>query len=157
MVVDNFDIMGFVILPDKADAPLIVNPDTHPVLATAFKGFQTITGRIFQIVCGLRRIKLAQLPQGPILNIAGKSFYLQAVPDFFCIFAGKRPDHAPIPSITVVRVPYNIIIQKLLFLFQWRKVIQKHDEMGYPGIQTLPPGRDIFTHHFKWSFPLVPM
>jgi hypothetical protein len=89
MIINNFNVMGFVILPDKTDTPLVVNPDTHLALAVAFEGFQTITGRVFQVIHGLRGIKLAQLPQGPVLYIPRKSPHFQAIPDFFGIPAGK--------------------------------------------------------------------
>jgi hypothetical protein len=89
MVINNFNVMGFVILPDKTDTPLVVNPDTHLVLTVTFEGFQTVTGRVFQVICGLRGVQLAQLPQGPVLYIARKSPYFQAIPDFFRILAGK--------------------------------------------------------------------
>lgn len=81
--------MRFIILPDETDTPLVVNPDTHLTLAVAFQGFQSVAGRVFQVIHGLRGIKLAQLPQGPILYIARKSLYFQAIPDFFSIPAGK--------------------------------------------------------------------
>jgi hypothetical protein len=45
MIVHNFDLVRMAFLPAKADAPLIVDPDTVLPQPTPFQGFQSIARR----------------------------------------------------------------------------------------------------------------
>lgn len=111
--------MGFGILPDKTDTPLIVDPYAHLADPVSLQNFQTVSGRVFKVVQRLRRIQLAEFPQGPVLNIAGESPRFQAIPDFFRFPAFKGLNHPCNPIVTLVRYPYNKNIQPLENQVKW--------------------------------------
>jgi hypothetical protein len=56
MVIDDLDVPGFAVPPNKANAPLLVDPNAVLPLPVAAQGFQAIAGRRRQIVESLRRI-----------------------------------------------------------------------------------------------------
>ena len=50
MIVNNFNIGGVVVLPHKADTPLIVNPDTPVSFKATAQFFKMVTGWHFEKV-----------------------------------------------------------------------------------------------------------
>ena len=50
MIVRNLDIIGVALRPSKADTPLIVDPNAHLPCAVTFQSFESITGRIAQVL-----------------------------------------------------------------------------------------------------------
>jgi hypothetical protein len=50
MVVCYLNVIGIPAFPDKADAPLIVNPDAILSFTIAFQGLQSVAGRNFEIL-----------------------------------------------------------------------------------------------------------
>jgi hypothetical protein len=72
VIVHNLNIPRIVIGPPEADAPLVINPDTHLPDALPLKGLQSIFRWITQILQRCRNIQLAQLAQGSFVNIARK-------------------------------------------------------------------------------------
>lgn len=61
MIVDDLNVPGFAIAPNKTDPPLIVNSNAALTLAVAVQSLQTIAGRHTQIVELLRRVDREQL------------------------------------------------------------------------------------------------
>jgi len=63
MVVDDFDMGRTLLGPDKADAPLIVNPDGMLPLTMSGKSFEPVAGsgvQVLEISGGVQHIELAQ-------------------------------------------------------------------------------------------------
>lgn len=60
MIVDDLDVLGAAILPDKAYPPLIVDADTVLALPAAPQRFEAIAGRHFEIVQFTGGIEIAQ-------------------------------------------------------------------------------------------------
>jgi hypothetical protein len=50
MVVDDPDIAWSSVIPDKADAPLVVDPDTVLPEPVTFQGFEPISRRYAQVI-----------------------------------------------------------------------------------------------------------
>jgi hypothetical protein len=49
MVVDNLDVFGDALTPDKANAPLVIDPDAVLAVAVTLEGFQSVTRRGTQV------------------------------------------------------------------------------------------------------------
>src|SRR6185312_535456 len=94
VIVRDFDIAGFAIIPSKTDTPLIVYPDAPLAFAIAFEGLQTVAWRVAQVVQRKGSIQLAQLAQGPILNISGKLSAMLTMPYPLRLLVFKASDHS---------------------------------------------------------------
>jgi hypothetical protein len=57
MVVDDFDIAGSSVIPDKADAPLVVDPDRMLAVAIRPQSLQPVAGRHAKIAQDTRLIE----------------------------------------------------------------------------------------------------
>src|ERR1700730_16016550 len=69
MIVDNLNIMTVMPHPPEANAPLIVAPDIYLAGALALEHFEPVSRWDLQILDRPRCIHLAQLSQGPILDL----------------------------------------------------------------------------------------
>jgi len=69
VVINNLDLVSIAILPDEADAPLVVYANAVPPASTAPQGFQTIGGWRPQVTQPFRLIQSDQFSQGRSLNI----------------------------------------------------------------------------------------
>jgi len=56
MVINDLDIPGVLVAPDKADAPLVVDADAVLPFPVAFQRFKAVAGRGTKIVENCRRI-----------------------------------------------------------------------------------------------------
>ena len=64
MVVDQFHIVGIGVFPLKAEAKLVVDPDTPLSFPVAFQGFQTVPRRNPKIVQRTRAVEDPQFSFG---------------------------------------------------------------------------------------------
>jgi hypothetical protein len=67
VVVDDLDIFG-TILPHEADPPPIVDPDRVLPDPTALQGFQSVAGRLTQVLKAGSRIEHVELAGGDSRN-----------------------------------------------------------------------------------------
>ncbi len=72
MIVHNLNVLGVATVPTEADSPLIVDAYTHLADPVAFESLQSIPRRVPQVIQCRRGIKLTQLTQRPVLNLARK-------------------------------------------------------------------------------------
>lgn len=72
MIIRNFYTLGSAILPEEADAPLIVDPNAVLAEPIPFQCLQTISRRYGQITQFSRSMNLSELPEGYPLNVRGK-------------------------------------------------------------------------------------
>ena len=93
MVIDDFDLMRVPVLPDKANAPLVIDADTVLACPTAFESFEAIARRHPQIFQVRRCRELGQLPKGSALNAGGKTPRACALPNLFRLLAVKILNH----------------------------------------------------------------
>src|SRR6266851_7730209 len=93
VIVNNLNVEGIVIGPAEADTPLLVDPEAHLSGTVTFQHFEPVARRVPQIVHGPGSIELAQLPQGPILNLPRKFPTAPPVPNALGFLAFERPDH----------------------------------------------------------------
>jgi len=63
-VVGDFDVMGTILFPGKADSVLIVDPDAVLHLAVSLKRFQLVAGRDPKVGEGQRVVQREQAALG---------------------------------------------------------------------------------------------
>jgi hypothetical protein len=93
MIVDNLNIMSVITHPPEANAPLIVDPDAYLAGALALEHFEPVSRWDLQILDRPRCIHLAQLSQGPILDLGRELPAQLALPDALCLPTIERQDH----------------------------------------------------------------
>jgi len=72
MLVRHFDVVGVVLLPTEADAPLVIDANAMLASAIARQSFQPIGRRNPQIVQALSDIELYQLAPRKAVQFGGK-------------------------------------------------------------------------------------
>jgi hypothetical protein len=82
VIVRHLDIGGVPPDPSEACTPLIVDPNAHLSGPIAFQGFEPVAGWITEVCDSHCRIKLTQLSERPILNIAREPAGPPPVPNF---------------------------------------------------------------------------
>jgi hypothetical protein len=105
MIVRDFYLASFSVVPSKTYPPLVVDPDAPLTSTIAFERFQPISRWIAQVIERKRRIELAQFPQGVILNIARKLSTPLPLPNPLGLLTGKGTDHG-LPVL--VRGAYHV-------------------------------------------------
>ena len=64
MVVNDFEFVRVAVLPDEADAPLVVDADAVPARQAALQGFEAVARRHPQVIQDRRRRLLRELAEG---------------------------------------------------------------------------------------------
>jgi hypothetical protein len=93
MVVDDPDIAWSSIIPGKADAPLVVDPDTVLPEPIALEGFQPIPRRYAQVSQLASTVHQAKLPECHSLYIRRKLSASLAGPDALGFSICETLDH----------------------------------------------------------------
>ena len=93
MIVDDLDAGALSVSPDKADTPLIVDPNAVLTGSLTSQHFQTIGRRYAQIVQALGGIQHSQLATGNCLNLYGQVPRHLTVPDAFGFLVCEATDH----------------------------------------------------------------
>jgi len=92
VVVHDLNVVGIAVLPDEADAPLVVDAITVLAPATAFEGFTLVAGRGLQVLKDASPVQIQQLPPGRPLECLETPDRL-VVEQGRCVLAPERPDH----------------------------------------------------------------
>jgi len=95
MIINDFNVVASIGLPDKADPPLVVDANAvlaFPVSRDRFKSIAWGNPQILNILGGVQH---AQLATHYGLKIAGRSPDHAAVPDGFRLRILECPDHGP--------------------------------------------------------------
>jgi len=87
MVVGDFYIARFPVIPTENQASLLIDSYTPETLEIAGEGFETIAGWDSQILQNFGGVKLPQSQECPLLNFSRQSFRPNTVPDFFGFLA----------------------------------------------------------------------
>ncbi len=66
MIIDHLGLFGTIFRPDKAQPPLIVDPDAELVGAVALEPFQAVSRRNPQVFEGVRGIQHVQFSPGDL-------------------------------------------------------------------------------------------
>lgn len=69
VIVVNFDLIGISVVPDEADAPLVIDPDavvTRPVAAQLLQSIAGQSGQVTQFLC---TVELTQFALRSPLNV----------------------------------------------------------------------------------------
>lgn len=72
MIINNFNMVDFAVLPAKTYAPLFVDSDAVLPFSVTSKFFQTISRRNAHILQPFHRFKLLELSLGLTLQLPGK-------------------------------------------------------------------------------------
>jgi len=70
MIIDDHDISGIAVLPDKTDAPLIVDANAVLTCAVAFQRFQAVRRGYAQIFQRFGIVEHTQLALGNMLEVS---------------------------------------------------------------------------------------
>ena len=92
-MIDDFDRVALPLLPDEADAPLVVDPDAVLACALPPQRFQPICRRNAQVIEAVRSVEHPQLPSGERLNLIRKATRHVAVPYALRLLVCEAPDH----------------------------------------------------------------
>jgi hypothetical protein len=92
MIIDDFDMRRSSLIPYKADAPLIIDPDRMLPLTIRSKCLKTIAGWDPKISQRPGLIQKAQLSQGNILDVSRQFSAPASGPDQFRFGIGKALD-----------------------------------------------------------------
>jgi hypothetical protein len=92
MIVDNFHIVSVPIMPDKTDAPLLIDANRVLALAISAERFQLVSGRGGQNREFRRSMKLQELSQSH--SIKGAETFRALVPEkLLGVLGAKALDH----------------------------------------------------------------
>jgi hypothetical protein len=95
VVVHDLDVVSIAVLPPKANAPLIVDPDTVLAPSVARQLLQAIRRRNPEIVQNFRSIQNQQFPQGDSLD-SPEPPGVPPLEDSLRLFAAEALDHVSI-------------------------------------------------------------
>ncbi len=74
MIVGNFHIGRFPVIPSEDQAPLLIDSHAPETLEIAGKGFEPVAGRDSQILQKFGGVKLPQPQKSSLLNFSRQSF-----------------------------------------------------------------------------------
>ena len=83
MVVGDYDVGWFTLVPAEADPPLLVDPDAELAGEISFEGFEAITRWGSQVVQVLCFVEVDEFPSGCLLNCGWKAPGPMSVKDGF--------------------------------------------------------------------------
>ena len=89
MIVDDLNAGSVAFVPEKADAPLVVDSDAPLSCPVAGKLFQAVPRRYAEKVKGRRRAELFELALRDSLDFLGQPGGKPSVIELFGLFAGK--------------------------------------------------------------------
>jgi hypothetical protein len=92
MVVCYFNVEGVSVFPEKADSPLIVDPDTVLPPAIAFQSLEPVARWDPEVLNVSGPVKIQELSPGTPLNRA-KLRHILVTEQLFCFCIAERPDH----------------------------------------------------------------
>ena len=104
MIIDDLNVRGVTVTPPETDPPLLVDPDAVLAFAIAFQSLELIRAWNQKVLQISSRIKLLQLHQRPLLNVARKPLGVLATPDSLSLLATKGLDHLEIVTRPVSNV-----------------------------------------------------
>ena len=93
MVIYNFDFVGILTFPAKAEAPLVIDADAVLAATAAFEGLQAVAGRKTHDVESVGGIELEELSAGSALDVRWQVTRGGAGKEFFGLGAGEASDH----------------------------------------------------------------
>lgn len=93
MIVDDFDRMSAVVMPDESDAPLAVDPNRMLAPAIASQSLQPVARRHAKVLQALGRVERAKLAPGGGGEVLGHAARQIASEDHRSSFVAEAPDH----------------------------------------------------------------
>ncbi len=93
MIVHDLDLIGVAVVPDKANAPLVVDADAVLTVAVARKSLKAITGRDSQVIQVRSVMEHHQLALRPALDMFREPPDSTAFGNRLGITVAVTPDH----------------------------------------------------------------
>lgn len=102
MIVDNFNFMRMILMPEEADAPLVIDPNAVLPVAVALERLEMIAGRDKQVRQPGTGIEHSQLSASNAQYIRGEALGGLAQEHTGGAFAAKALDHTVMYGVTTV-------------------------------------------------------
>ncbi len=96
MIVDDFGIENFAVLPHEAHAPLLVNADAVLPITVALKCLELIAGRHGQVAKSRGRVEVLEFFARTLLNLSVDPLHELAAKNSLRPLVLKRTDHPTI-------------------------------------------------------------
>ena len=93
MVIDEFNLVNIAVLPDKAHAPPVVDPDAVLAEAIVDESFQIVAGRHGQSFQSGRGIELEEFPERNPLGVGAEPLGGSTLEDILGVTVTKALDH----------------------------------------------------------------
>jgi hypothetical protein len=93
MVVSYLNLINAVVMPFKANAPLMVNPNTVLSFPFSLQGFQAVCRWDTKVVKGASPMDHNQFPFSELLNVLRQFAEKTAVKNLFGLLAFERLNH----------------------------------------------------------------
>ncbi len=93
VIVNNFNLVGVSVLPDKAQAIAVVDADAVLSFTVATQFLQTVAGGYAQVVEAYSGVQDEQFAQGRALQIGGQVRMAKSFEKIFCVAVAKGLDH----------------------------------------------------------------
>ena len=93
VIVHNLDLIGVAVVPNKADAPLVVDADAVLTIVVARKSLKAITGRDSQVIQVRSVMEHHQLALRPALDMLREPADATAFGNRLGITVAVAPDH----------------------------------------------------------------
>ena len=106
MVIADFDTFRIAVVPDEADAPLLVDADAPLTVPVPFQPFQVVGWRNLQVTQMAGVVEHTQFPAGDRLHLNRKKAAGNAIENSLSNVVVERNNHAVIVSF------YNIIVKR---------------------------------------------
>jgi hypothetical protein len=93
MIVDDFDVLGGSILPNEADPPLVIDPNTMLTPALSLEQLKPIAGWGRQVAQLFRLVDQAKLALSDALDVVRQFFREPAVEKCFGVAVREGSNH----------------------------------------------------------------
>jgi hypothetical protein len=112
MVINNFNLLGMAIGPNKANTPLVVDADAVLPSSVATQSFQPVAGRYTQKVKTRRGMYLLQFPNSHGCNVR-KPCHPSPVKQQFGVRVAEALNHADIVTSFGINVKCYVLINSI--------------------------------------------
>lgn len=93
MIIDDLYFMRFAFMPDKADAPAVVDPDAVPACTAAFESLKVVAGRAAKVLQPPGGMQVQQLAAGQFDGAETRYKLIGKQPS--SVWASERADQTP--------------------------------------------------------------
>lgn len=106
MVIDYLDVMGVAVLPDEADAPLVIDADAPLIRSVSAELLEPIAWRDAEVAERRGRVEHSELAEAGPLHPGSPPPYRPPAEHPFGVLVAEAPDHCGILThgVTIVKL-----------------------------------------------------